>query len=181
MGTDLALASPRDRQVAEPLLATALAFSGDWPTPLALGAPALTKVSQLQLAPLVDEQVLRLQVPVQDLAAVAVGEAPEQLEHENLRQEERAGRAVKGGSVSHLGDPAPLPHGQDSDGDRDWAGVRCLESCLAHLQPHHPREPRLEGGTRCAEEVGRAGRTHGSLVWELRGHEGPGSPPRASA
>lgn len=34
---------------------------------------SLTKVSQLQLAPLIDEQVLGLQVPVQDLAAVAVG------------------------------------------------------------------------------------------------------------
>lgn len=45
---------------------------------------SLTKVSQLQLAPLIDEQVLGLQVPVQDLAAVAVGQAPEQLEHVNL-------------------------------------------------------------------------------------------------
>ena len=38
------------------------------------------KVGQLQLAALVDQQVLRLQVAVEDVAAVAVREAAQQLE-----------------------------------------------------------------------------------------------------
>lgn len=57
------------------------------PPPQPWWALALTKVSQLQLPPLTNEQVLWFQISVQDLAAVAVGKAPEQLEHENLREE----------------------------------------------------------------------------------------------
>ncbi len=44
----------------------------------------LTKVCQLQLSGLADEQVLRLDVPVQDPSAVTVGKTSEQLEQEQL-------------------------------------------------------------------------------------------------
>lgn len=66
-------------------------------------SPSLTEVGQLQLPLLVDEQVLGLQVPVQDLAVVTVGEAPEQLEHENLGEGEEKCE-VEGG-------PKPLLQG----------------------------------------------------------------------
>lgn len=97
MGTDLARASPGDGHVTEPpssLPPTStqpLRAGGPRPLartrPLAPAGPALTEVSQFQLSPLANEQVLRFQVTVQDFAAVAVGKAPEQLEHENLREE----------------------------------------------------------------------------------------------
>lgn len=46
----------------------------------------LTEVGQLELAPLVNEQVLRLEVPVQNLPPVAVGQAPQNLEQEDLER-----------------------------------------------------------------------------------------------
>lgn len=98
MGTDLARASPGDRHVTEPPsslppTSTQLLRRPGGTRPLARthslaqAGPALTEVSQLQLPSLANEQVLRFQVAVQDFAAVAVGKAPEQLEHENLREE----------------------------------------------------------------------------------------------
>lgn len=61
---------------------------------------------------------------------VAVGQAPEQLEHENLGQE----GVVGGGSASHLGDPG--------QGDKDWAGVRFP---CPHRSPIYPEEYHPEG------------------------------------
>ena len=43
---------------------------------------ALTEICQLEFALLADEEILRLDVAVQDPPAVAVGEAPQQLEQE---------------------------------------------------------------------------------------------------
>lgn len=102
MGTDLALASPRDRHITEHLPPQ---HPHSWETagpPSGPGSSVLTEVGKLQLPPLVDEQVLGFQVPVQDLAAVAVGKAPEQLEHENLGQE----GAEESGNVSPPGRPS---------------------------------------------------------------------------
>ena len=45
---------------------------------------SLTEVSQFELSDVRDEQVLRLDVPVQDAAGVAVAESPQQLVHEQL-------------------------------------------------------------------------------------------------
>lgn len=42
----------------------------------------------------VDEQVLRLEVPVQDVAAVAEGESLQQLVHERLRHNTQLGNAT---------------------------------------------------------------------------------------
>ncbi len=44
----------------------------------------LTKVCQLQLADLADEQVLRLDVSVEYFSPVTIGEATQQLEHKQL-------------------------------------------------------------------------------------------------
>ena len=44
----------------------------------------LTEVSQFELPDVRDEQILRLDVPVQDVASVAVAEAAQQLVHEQL-------------------------------------------------------------------------------------------------
>lgn len=46
-----------------------------------------TEVGQFELAPVVDEQVLGLQVPVEDFPLVAVGQAAQQLVHEDLGDE----------------------------------------------------------------------------------------------
>lgn len=43
-----------------------------------------TKIGQFELALVVDEQVLRLQVSVEDFPLVTVGQTTQQLEHENL-------------------------------------------------------------------------------------------------
>lgn len=45
-----------------------------------------TKIGQLQLALVVDEKVLRLQVSVEDFSFVAVGQTAQQLEHEDLQE-----------------------------------------------------------------------------------------------
>ena len=58
-------------------------FCGEQP---AGGAALLTEVGQLELSQVADEQVVRLQVSVQDPAAVDVAEASQQLEHEDLQQ-----------------------------------------------------------------------------------------------
>lgn len=50
----------------------------------------LTKVSQLELSSVADQQVLRLQVAVQDVPLVDVGQASQQLEQEELRGEEKS-------------------------------------------------------------------------------------------
>lgn len=47
-----------------------------------------TEVGQFQLPSVVDEQILRFQVPVEDLPLVTVGETTQQLEHENLQDEQ---------------------------------------------------------------------------------------------
>jgi len=47
----------------------------------ALG-PGQSKVGQLQFAAVADEQVLRLDIPMEDTPLVAVGESTEQLEEE---------------------------------------------------------------------------------------------------
>lgn len=47
-----------------------------------------TEVGQLQLPSVVDEQVLRFQVPVEDFPLVAVGETSQQLEHEDLEDKQ---------------------------------------------------------------------------------------------
>jgi len=44
--------------------------------------PQLTEVGEFQLADLADEQILRLEIAVEDLALVDVGEAAQQLEQE---------------------------------------------------------------------------------------------------
>lgn len=54
----------------------------------------LTKVGQLELSEVADQQVLGLQVPVEDPAAVDVAEAAQQLEHEDL--EHRAQLRLRG-------------------------------------------------------------------------------------
>ena len=43
-----------------------------------------TEVSQFELALVVDEQVLRLKVSVEDFSLVTVGETTQELEHEDL-------------------------------------------------------------------------------------------------
>lgn len=43
-----------------------------------------TKISQLELSSLVDEQVLGFEVSVQDLSPVTVSQTTQQLEHEDL-------------------------------------------------------------------------------------------------
>lgn len=137
------------------------------PSP-ALWALALTKVSQLQLPFLIDEQVLGFQVAVQDLAAVAVGKTPEQLEHENLG--ERKEREQWKVGAYPVGDPVPLPHGWD--GDEDWVEVKDMGSyllLLPILDPIHPKESDPEGRVpgmrrRQAGERGRERReTHSPL------------------
>lgn len=76
VGTDLALARPAD-------------------TPQTLGfahgttraSPALlTEVSQFELAPLVNQQVLRLQVPVENFPLVTIRQPSQNLEQEDLRR-----------------------------------------------------------------------------------------------
>ena len=56
-----------------------------------------TEVRQLQLAQLVDEQVLRLEVPVQHPVLVAVGQAAQQLEQEQLSADEGRSDAARWG------------------------------------------------------------------------------------
>lgn len=48
-----------------------------------------TEVGQFELALVVDEQVLRLQVSVEDFPLVAVGQTAQQLEHEDLWEEKK--------------------------------------------------------------------------------------------
>lgn len=48
-----------------------------------------TKVSQFELAPVIDEQVLRLKVSVEDFPLVTVGQTTHQLEHEDLEEENK--------------------------------------------------------------------------------------------
>lgn len=45
-----------------------------------------TEVGQFELALVVDEQVLRLQVSVEDFPLVTVGQTTQQLEHEDLKE-----------------------------------------------------------------------------------------------
>lgn len=45
-----------------------------------------TEISQFELAPVIDEQVLRLQVSVEDFPFVTVGQTAEQLKHEDLQE-----------------------------------------------------------------------------------------------
>ena len=145
-------------------------------------AVALTEVSQLQLPPLANEQVLWFQVPVQDLAAVAVGKAPEQLEHENLWEEGK--RTVsRGHSVSHVGDPASLPHGSDGDGAGTEGQLFCLEKsnlvfyprCSPSWAPSVPGDRIHRGGqqVRWRPESSLAGEL-GVGGWGTKGQEGPG-------
>ena len=47
-----------------------------------------TEVSQFELALVVDEQVLRLKVSVEDFSLVTVGETTQELEHEDLQKNE---------------------------------------------------------------------------------------------
>lgn len=54
----------------------------------------LTEVCQLQLPPLVDEQVLRFEVTMQDLPPVAVRQTSQQLEHEDLGEGGRGRRGT---------------------------------------------------------------------------------------
>jgi hypothetical protein len=53
---------------------------------LSVQLEVLTKVSQFELSAVVDEQVLGFEVSVEDFAAVAVVEAAQQLEQEELRR-----------------------------------------------------------------------------------------------
>lgn len=53
---------------------------------LSVQLEVLTKVSQFELSAVVDEQVLGFEVSVEDFAAVAVVEATQQLEQEELRR-----------------------------------------------------------------------------------------------
>lgn len=183
VGTDLARARPADRHGAEPpssLSRSAPSWGDCARAARAPRAPVLTEVSQLQFPSLADKQVLRLQVPVQDLAAVAVGKAPEQLEHENLREE--------GARTVSRGRRECVPPGRPCV-SAPWLGgaVRSLRATPGSppmLSPTlgsiHPGNPIHRGGH---EMCGR-----GSRVLEARafsgpgggvegGHAGPGSPP----
>lgn len=51
-----------------------------------------TKICQLELPSLVDEQVLGFEVSVEDFPAVAISQATEQLEHEDLQDGGGGGR-----------------------------------------------------------------------------------------
>ena len=76
---------------------------------------ALTKVSQLELAPLVDEQVLGLEVAVENLTLVAVRQASEQLEHEDLQfNRERERKRERG-------------RGRERDREREGGSERAVE------------------------------------------------------
>ena len=123
-------------------------------------ALALTKISQLQLPSLVDEQVLGLQVPVQDLAAVAVGEAPEQLEHENLQGEKGRG-SPRWEHTPRLGrkracTPA-LGLGQGGGHNRVEGSYWRLPGSPAHVDAPSWAPPRGEGTGHAEEAAGWAG------------------------
>lgn len=55
-----------------------------FPTPPLPPSSFLTKIRQLELPQVADEQVLGLQVPVEDPPAMDVAQTPEQLEQKDL-------------------------------------------------------------------------------------------------
>lgn len=79
--------------------------------PLPLHCPP-TEVSQLELSPLVDEQVLGLEVSVQDLPPVAIGQAPQQLEHEDLRGQKGLALSPGGTGTERPSDSQPYGRGR---------------------------------------------------------------------
>lgn len=89
---------------------------------------------------------------------MAVGKAPEQLEHENLGQE----GAVEGENVRTcpLWESRASAHGWDGVGDRNWTGVRYQRAtwlscphCTPSLAPSTPGNLSRGQDSRCAEEA----------------------------
>lgn len=70
----------------------------------------LTKVGQLELPSLVDQQVLGLQVSVENFPPVAVGQTTEQLEEKQLRQKHQTNELVLLGLLDQTIHPSIHPH-----------------------------------------------------------------------
>lgn len=106
-------------------------------------APALpTEVCQLELARVADEQVLRLQVAVQDVALVDVGEASQQLEQQQLQERADSSRplacAAHSTASSRLSRTPSRPHSRFPPLPLCWEGSRHSLRALLGASPGQP-------------------------------------------
>lgn len=74
----------------------------------------------------------------------------------------------KVGTCPHLEDPAPMPHGWDRDGNRDWAGLRFPGSPACTIALPTPGNAIQGEGTKYVEGAGGGRRPESSAVRKLR-------------